>query len=77
MNGCAPRALEEIVRPRRLAGLGARPLNFTVRTPMRSHWPTIYFAAMAVVAFGFSCWVRVYFFDSPMCQLSNAGGNWF
>src|SRR5438045_9643921 len=23
---------------------------------MRSHWPTIYFAAMAVVAFGFSCW---------------------
>jgi len=54
-----------------------RPLSFTVRTPMRSHWPTIYFAAMAVVAFGFSCWVRVYFFDSPMCQLSNAGGNWF
>jgi len=27
----APRALEEIVRPRRLAGVGARPLNFTVR----------------------------------------------
>ena len=27
----APRALEEIVRPRRLAGLGARTLNFTVR----------------------------------------------
>jgi len=26
-----PRALEEIVRPRRLAGVGARPLNFTVR----------------------------------------------
>jgi hypothetical protein len=27
----APRAREEIVRPRRLAGVGARPLNFTVR----------------------------------------------
>jgi hypothetical protein len=27
----APRALEEIVRPRRLAGLRVRPLNFTVR----------------------------------------------
>jgi hypothetical protein len=27
----SPRALEEIVRPRRLAGGGARPLNFTVR----------------------------------------------
>ena len=26
----APPAQEEIVRPRRLAGLGARPLNFTV-----------------------------------------------
>ena len=26
-----PRALEEIVRPRRLAGVGARPVNFTVR----------------------------------------------
>jgi len=26
----APRALEEIARPRRLAGVGARPLNFTV-----------------------------------------------
>jgi hypothetical protein len=25
----APRAREEIVRPRRLAGVGARPLNFT------------------------------------------------
>jgi hypothetical protein len=28
----APRAREEIVRPRRLAGVGARPLNFTLRT---------------------------------------------
>ena len=27
----APRALEESVRPRRLSGVGARPLNFTVR----------------------------------------------
>jgi hypothetical protein len=32
----APRALEEIVRPRRLAGVGARPLNFTVRRPPMS-----------------------------------------
>jgi hypothetical protein len=29
--GFAPRAPEEIVRPRRLAGVVARPLNFTVR----------------------------------------------
>jgi membrane protein implicated in regulation of membrane protease activity len=28
----APRALEDSVRPRRLAGVGARPLNFTVRS---------------------------------------------
>jgi len=27
----APRALEEIVRPRRAAGVVVRPLNFTVR----------------------------------------------
>jgi hypothetical protein len=27
----APRALDEIVRPRRLAGVVSRPLNFTVR----------------------------------------------
>ena len=27
----APRAREESVRPRRLSGVGARPLNFTVR----------------------------------------------
>jgi hypothetical protein len=27
----APRALEEIVRPRRLSGVVVRPLNFTVR----------------------------------------------
>jgi len=26
----APRALKDSVRPRRLAGVGARPLNFTV-----------------------------------------------
>jgi hypothetical protein len=27
----APRAQEDSLRPRRLAGVGARPLNFTVR----------------------------------------------
>jgi GNAT superfamily N-acetyltransferase len=31
VGGCAPQAREEIVRLRRLAGVGARPLNFTVR----------------------------------------------
>ena len=31
MSGLAPPALEDMVRPRRLAGVGARPLNFTVR----------------------------------------------
>ena len=30
----APRAQQEIVRPRRLTGLVARPLNFTARRPM-------------------------------------------
>ena len=31
MSGCAPRALEDSVRPRRLSGVVVRPLNFTVR----------------------------------------------
>ena len=31
MSGQAPRALEEIVRPRRSSGVVVRPLNFTVR----------------------------------------------
>jgi hypothetical protein len=34
----APRALEEIVRPRRLTGVSARPLNFTVRARWRWLW---------------------------------------
>ena len=34
----APRTLEDSVRPRRLAGVGARPLNFTVRGHMATHW---------------------------------------
>ena len=33
MSGLAPRALEEIVRPRRPSGVVVRPLNFTVRRP--------------------------------------------
>ena len=32
MGGSAPRAPGDSVRPRRLAGLGARPLNFAVRS---------------------------------------------
>ena len=31
MVGLAPRALEEIVRPRRSSDVVVRPLNFTVR----------------------------------------------
>ena len=31
----APRALREIVRPRRLSGVVVRPLNFTVRSHLR------------------------------------------
>jgi uncharacterized protein YegJ (DUF2314 family) len=37
----APRALEDIVRPRRLAGVGARPLNFTVRGHSVPHVPLV------------------------------------
>ena len=33
MNGLAPRAREDSVRPRRLADVVVRPLNFTVRPP--------------------------------------------
>jgi hypothetical protein len=33
VGGYAPRAREEIVRPRRLIGASGRPLNFTVRRP--------------------------------------------
>ena len=52
----APRALEESVRPRRLADVIRRPLNFTVRTPMSGYWPIIYFGAVAVVALGINGW---------------------
>src|ERR1700730_6114879 len=34
MNGLAPRAPGDSVRPRRLSGVVVRPLNFTVRRPM-------------------------------------------
>ena len=34
MSGCAPRALGDSERPRRLLGASVRPLNFTVRLPM-------------------------------------------
>ena len=34
MGGYAPRALEVSLRPRRLSGVLARPLNFTVRCPL-------------------------------------------
>ena len=34
MGGLAPPALRDSVRPHRLAGAGARPLNFTVRAHM-------------------------------------------
>jgi len=34
VGGYAPRAREDSVRPRRLPGASARPLNFTVR----GHW---------------------------------------
>jgi len=33
VGGCAPRALEDSVRPRRLSDVVVRPLNFTVRCP--------------------------------------------
>jgi hypothetical protein len=33
VDGYAPRALEDIVRPRRLVVASGRPLNFTVRRP--------------------------------------------
>ena len=42
MVGLAPRAREKIVRPRRPAGVGARPLNFTVRVRNKSSaWRSI------------------------------------
>jgi hypothetical protein len=41
----APRALEDSVRPRRLADVGARPLNFTVRSRMANASPAALTAA--------------------------------
>ena len=38
----APRALEDSVRPRRPAGVGARPLNFTVRFRMHRALPLLF-----------------------------------
>jgi hypothetical protein len=48
VSGLAPRALEGIVRPRRLSGVVVRPLNFTVRPPARTQWLrlTLYGAAV-------------------------------
>jgi hypothetical protein len=53
------------VRPRRLSGVVARPLNFTVRTPMRSVLPFVYFGASAVAAIGVSCWGTRILFREP------------
>jgi hypothetical protein len=42
VGGSAPRALKDSVRPRRLFGVVARPLNFTVRSPWLA--PAVNFA---------------------------------
>ena len=48
----APRALGEIVRPRRLSGVIVRPLNFTVRGQL---------ALAPILAYGASPIPRLYF----------------
>ena len=52
----APRALRDSVRPRRLAGVGARPLNFTV---MR-HSKRIAILGAAVASLGGGCGILSY-----------------
>ena len=64
----APRALEDSVRPRRLAGLGARPLNFTVR----SHFGEIQRREELGGCFGWLCGMRTVA-DSIVLQASSFG----
>jgi hypothetical protein len=61
----APRAPGDSVRPRRLAALLVRPLNFTVRTPMRSVLPLVYLGAPALAVIGVSCWGTRILFREP------------
>jgi len=51
VGGCAPRARENSVRPRRLSGRIGQPLSFTVRRPMRSLYALLlmYVAVLSVV----------------------------
>jgi hypothetical protein len=51
------------VRPRRLAGLGARPLNFTVRALM--FWPRMVLAALAPAAI-WAAFVALYLLQRPL-----------
>ena len=44
------------MRPRRAGCACARPLSFTVRTPMHGNWPIIYLGSLAVLGIGLSCW---------------------
>src|SRR5579863_3187143 len=53
------------MRSRRPGRACARPLNFTVRTPMRSVLPFVYFAAAALAVIGVSCWGTCTIFREP------------
>jgi len=53
------------VRPRRLSCASGRPLNCTVRTPMRSVLPFVYFGASALAVVGVSCWGSRILFREP------------
>jgi len=51
-----PRDPVDIAGPRPLAGVVVRPLNFTVRTPMRGVLPLVYFAGTALAWLCVSWW---------------------
>jgi hypothetical protein len=53
----SPRAREDSVRPRRLAGVIVRPLNFTVRgQPMRRRLLLAFACVGLVCAYGYALW---------------------
>jgi hypothetical protein len=53
------------VHPRLQLGASVRPLNFTVRTPMPSVWPFVYFGASALAVIGVGCWGTRILFREP------------
>jgi hypothetical protein len=74
VGGYAPRAREEIVRPRRLVGASGRPLNFTVRPQLQA----MYYVAVGLLMFALpTLCVIADGIASPSNSLVLLIGKWF